>query len=119
MYGTSLTGGTRDPLRFSSEDDVLLVVLTNAYHSSSDFETQTRSYAVELGKDVAVLPRVHFSPRLQSTEMPSLYAAADVFVLPSRGEGWGRPHVEAMAMGLPVVATNWSGVTEYLTEETG
>ncbi|KDO46311.1 hypothetical protein CISIN_1g0434122mg, partial [Citrus sinensis] len=45
--------------------------------------------------------------------------AADVFVLPSRGEGWGRPLVEAMSMGLPVIATNWSGPTEYLTEENG
>ena len=43
------------------------------------------------------------------------YAAADVFVLPSRGEGWGRPHVEAMAMGLPVIATNWSGPTAFMT----
>ena len=48
-------------------------------------------------------------------ELPSLYAAADCFVLPSRGEGWGRPHVEAMAMGLPVIATNWSGPTAFLT----
>ena len=40
-------------------------------------------------------------------------------MLPSRGEGWGRPHVEAMAMGLPVIATNWSGITAYLDEEVG
>ena len=45
--------------------------------------------------------------------------AADAFVLPSRGEGWGRPHVEAMAMGLPVIATNWSGPTAYLDEAVG
>eukprot|EP00435_Cladocopium_sp_Y103_P050177 s647_g15.t1 len=30
------------------------------------------------------------------------------------GEGWGRPHVEAMSMALPVIATNWSGSTEFL-----
>ena len=30
-----------------------------------------------------------------------LYKSADAFVLPSRGEGWGRPHVEAMSMALP------------------
>lgn len=35
----------------------------------------------------------------------------------SPGEGWGRPHVEAMAMELPVIATNWSGPTEFMTEE--
>jgi glycosyltransferase involved in cell wall biosynthesis len=46
-----------------------------------------------------------------------MYKAAHAFVLPSRGEGWGRPLVEAMSMSLPVIATNWSGPTEYLTEE--
>ena len=28
---------------------------------------------------------------LSASELPSLYAAADAFVLPSRGEGWDRP----------------------------
>jgi len=37
-------------------------------------------------------------------------------VLPSRGEGWGRPHVEAMAMELPIIATFWSGPTQYMNE---
>ena len=55
-------------------------------------------------------PRL-FSQDLALKDLPKLYKAADAFVLPSRGEGWGRPHVEAMAMGLPVIATNWSGST--------
>ena len=38
-------------------------------------------------------------------------------MLPSRGEGWGRPHVEAMSLGLPVIATNWSGPTAFMTRE--
>ena len=40
-------------------------------------------------------------------------------MLPSRGEGWGRPHVEAMSMGLPLLATNWSGITAYLDHSVG
>lgn len=40
-------------------------------------------------------------------------------MIPSRGEGWGRPHVEAMSCGTPIIATNWSGVTAYLTEQNG
>ena len=47
------------------------------------------------------------------------YAAASAFVLPTRGEGWGLPCVEAMAMALPVIATNFSGPTAYLTERNG
>ena len=39
--------------------------------------------------------------------------------LPTRGEGWGRPHVEAMASGAAVAATAWSGPTAYLDETNG
>jgi len=35
---------------------------------------------------------------IEDAAFPRYYAAADAFVLPSRGEGWGRPHVEAMSM---------------------
>ena len=43
------------------------------------------------------------------------YAQSNCFVLPTRGEGWGLPIAEAMAMGLPVIATNFSGPTAFLT----
>ena len=44
---------------------------------------------------------------------------ADAFVLPSRGEGFGLCGLEAMATGLPLIATNWSGPAEYLDPEDG
>jgi hypothetical protein len=56
---------------------------------------------------------------ISDADFPRFYKAADAFVLPSRGEGWGRPHVEAMSMGLPVISTNWSGITAYLDETVG
>ena len=36
-------------------------------------------------------------------ELRWLYASADAFVLPTRGEGWCLPAMEAMAMSLPVI----------------
>lgn len=50
-------------------------------------------------------------------QMPQLYKAADAFVLPSRGEGWGRPYMEAMAMGLPTIGTRWSGNLEFMNDD--
>ena len=50
--------------------------------------------------------------------MPRLYAGADAYVLPSRGEGWGRPYMEALAMGLPTIASRFSGNLEFMDDET-
>src|SRR5258708_32547146 len=49
--------------------------------------------------------------------MPSLYRGADCYVMPTRGEGWGRPFMEAMAMGLPVIGTHWSGQTAFMNAQ--
>ena len=40
---------------------------------------------------------------------------ADAFVLPTRGEGWCLPAMEAMAMSLPVIITNATGQQAFLT----
>ena len=62
------------------------------------------------------LPTVHLISSLPQTDLPQLYASVDAFTLASRGEGWGRPHAEAMACGLPVVATTWGGTSEFVND---
>ncbi|KAK1421181.1 hypothetical protein QVD17_23334 [Tagetes erecta] len=105
---------------FSSLDNVCLYLLTNPYHSDSDFGNKIVEFVEDsrLEKPVNGWARVYvIDSHIAQVDFPKLYKAADAFVLPSRGEGWGRPIVEAMAMSLPVIATNWSGPTEYLSEE--
>jgi glycosyltransferase involved in cell wall biosynthesis len=36
---------------------------------------------------------------ISDADFPRFYKTGDAFVLPTRGEGWGRPHVESMSMG--------------------
>ncbi|MEB3220688.1 MAG: glycosyltransferase family 4 protein [Candidatus Sericytochromatia bacterium] len=46
-----------------------------------------------------------------------IYPATDVFVLPSRAEGYGMAAVEAMGFGLPVIATRISALQELVEDE--
>lgn len=105
---------------FLNADDVALILLTNPYHSDTDFGNKIVEYVEDSDLEKPVdgwAPVYVIDDHIAQVDLPRLYKAADAFVLPSRGEGWGRPIVEAMAMALPVIATNWSGQTEYLTEE--
>ena len=52
---------------------------------------------------------VGFVPR---EELPLFFNAADVFVFPSRYEGFGLPVLEALACGCPTVTTNTSSIPE-------
>jgi len=52
-------------------------------------------------------------------ECARLFRTADVFVLPSLFESGGAVVLEAMAVGLPVVATRWGGPTDYLDDTCG
>eukprot|EP00038_Savillea_parva_P005019 m.146052 g.146052 ORF g.146052 m.146052 type:complete len:563 (-) comp11640_c0_seq2:106-1794(-) len=71
-------------------------------------------------KPMTDLPRVQWvRDDLSRHQLRDLYQRSDAFVLATRGEGWGLPVAEAMAMGLPTIATNFSGPTAYLTPATG
>lgn len=50
-------------------------------------------------------------------QLKKLYSMFDCFVFPSHAEGSGMPPREAMAMGLPVILTNWSGLSEVCNPE--
>lgn len=50
-------------------------------------------------------------------EIVTLYSLFDCFVFPSHAEGSGLPPREAMATGLPVILTNWSGLKEICNSD--
>lgn len=60
-----------------------------------------------------------YNQSLNAQRMAELYRSADCFVLPTRGEGWGMPILEAMACGIPAIATEWSGPTAFLNHANG
>jgi glycosyltransferase involved in cell wall biosynthesis/ubiquinone/menaquinone biosynthesis C-methylase UbiE len=106
---------------FHPDEDVSLIIKT---HSSMGYTVQAivdqaaHYLSHDLGLDLNRLPAIIFQDtNIPDALMPALYKAADCYVMPTRGEGWGRPFMEAMAMGLPVIGTNWSGQTAFMTPE--
>jgi len=63
-------------------------------------------------------PNVYFiTETLSKVEVNSLIKQADVFVSLHRAEGFGLVMAEAMIVGTPVIATNWSSNTEFMNSE--
>lgn len=65
---------------------------------------------------LGVADRVVFSGLVNESEKGAHYNLADVFVMPSRGEGFGIVLLEAMACGIPVVASKLDGGREALLD---
>src|SRR5437764_105265 len=91
---------------FGPDEDVCLVLKCL---SLNDAARPLAERVAELAGPRPTAPVVLLERLMGAAEMPSLYAAADAYVMASRGEGWGRPYMEAMAMGLPTIGSRWSG----------
>jgi glycosyltransferase involved in cell wall biosynthesis len=106
---------------FGPDDDVCLVLKVGSFYiEDQTVEDKMRAFLRSaLGSAADRLAPIRFlTDRLPAAAMPRLYAGADAYVLPSRGEGWGRPFMEALAMGLPTIASNWSAHLEFMDPAT-
>jgi glycosyltransferase involved in cell wall biosynthesis len=83
----------------------------------SDHDASKREFLVRI-RDLNLKNRIHFSG--MRSDIPELLGILSVYTLPSYREGMPRSVIEAMAMGLPVVATNIRGCREEVVHgETG
>jgi glycosyltransferase involved in cell wall biosynthesis len=65
-------------------------------------------------KNSPVAKRIHLLGYVPETELPTLYATATMFAMPSLYEGFGIPLLEAMASGTPILAANNSSLPEVV-----
>lgn len=108
---------------FTPEDDTLLIL--KAYHTTQDGEQQKQATAQKINQ-IRDLMRLDKYPKVwlihdvfSPAGIERLYSTADAYVLPSRGEGWSITHFDSMGYGVPPIATNWGGPTEFITEKEG
>jgi D-inositol-3-phosphate glycosyltransferase len=74
----------------------------------------------ELAAQLKIYRRVHFMGARPQHELPLIYSAADVTVIPSYHESFGLAAVESLACGTPVVATQAGGLKALIRQgETG
>ncbi|MGE4063830.1 MAG: glycosyltransferase family 4 protein [Rhodospirillaceae bacterium] len=75
-----------------------------------------RSNLAALAAKLGLSHRVRFNGWAGRADLPDIYRAADVFVLPSREEGMANVLMEAMCAGLPVLATRIAGSSEAVID---
>jgi len=97
---------------FSAQDEVFLLICV----TEPGTDLQRMITATGLPEDGPPVSLVSVR-RLPGYQWGALYRSTDCFVLPTRGEGWGMPILQAMACRLPVIATGWGGHTDYMTAD--
>lgn len=108
---------------FSADDDVSLVIKASpppGWRPGLDHAATLRLFLGGRAGDVdtasGTLPHVVFMlDPLSQDQLRSLMATTDVYVSTERADGWGLPCHQAMAMGKPAMAIDWSGTTEFMT----
>lgn len=66
--------------------------------------------------DLKIEGKVHFLGRIPREKTPGYYREADLFVLPSLNEGMSNAMLEALASGLPILATDSGGIKELVKD---
>lgn len=70
----------------------------------------------QLAQTLNVGEKVHFFTEFSREYLAACYAAAEIFALPSTGEGFGLVFLEAMAFGKPVIGTNLGGIPDVVED---
>ena len=77
-------------------------------------EGDDRSRLERKARELKGVARVVFTGHVSEEEKKDLYSVADVYVMPSRGEGFGIVLLEAMASGVPAIGSSQDGSREAL-----
>jgi glycosyltransferase involved in cell wall biosynthesis len=98
---------------FSEHDRVRLVLKVSNAGNDPEFSLYLDALATRNARCVVL------RQTMQPHELARLVRASDCYVSPHRAEGFGLTVAEAMALGVPVIATDYGGTVDFVTEEAG
>ncbi len=87
------------------------LVIAGRVYSQSD-----ASHELSLIQELGLQEKVHYIGEVADADLPALYAASTIYLLPSVHEGFGIPCWEAMALGIPVIASKRGSLPEVVGE---
>lgn len=110
---------------FTSDDNVILIL--KVYYGPNDNDGDKNSFLEQINQIKAALrlsmdkyPRIYVVHSVTNEEaINRLYATSDCYVLPSRGEGFGIPHFDALGFGLPAIGLDSGGTIEFINNDNG
>jgi phosphatidylinositol alpha-1,6-mannosyltransferase len=117
-----LTVGRMDSQhRYKGQDRVIralprLLEMGHDVHYLIAGEGDDRARLERLVLATRLVNRVHFLGPVTSQQLAGLYRAADLYVMPSTGEGFGIAFLEAMASGIPALGLNFGGAPDVLAD---
>ncbi|MCG8415392.1 MAG: glycosyltransferase, partial [Pseudomonadales bacterium] len=118
MYDTRSIAARKNPdaaveafLQVFDPDDSDVILVLKVNNSSTD-DMETLKEKVSGRKNVLLLEDSY-----DRDEINSLLTIADCFVSLHRSEGFGLGPAEVMCLGKPCILTNWSGNTDYMTQD--
>ena len=92
-------------------EDVFGIVMGRATEKHQTFLQDLKDKVAAAG----LADRILFKPEVTVDEIPAWYQVLDLFIAPQRWEGFGLTPLEAMACGVPVVATDVGAFSEIVT----
>lgn len=104
-------GDMIEALKLVCNWNVRLVIDASIYGEGSE-----REYLERLAQTCSQSVTVSLPGHLPSRELMEQLAGADLFILPSKFEGFGMAAAEAMSMGLPIIISDYPASEEYLCE---
>ena len=100
---------------FTNKDNVQLCIKTD---KPKEAQAYINNYKKKNRINEGFAPLFLETKVLDEKSMPSFIKSFDCLVIPTSGEGFNIPSIQAMALGVPVIITDCGGCQEHATEET-